>query len=80
MKGRFYESYVSLYDDNNDNDLFDNASDDYVESNTFGIDAGAMYKLGNTITLALSGEILIPQNLISHPEVNIKSTHRQEVG
>ncbi|MBZ4643982.1 MAG: hypothetical protein JG767_1591 [Deferribacteraceae bacterium] len=58
MKGRYYESYVSLYDDNNDNDLFDNASDDYVESNTFGIDAGAMYKLGNTITLGIVGRNL----------------------
>ncbi|UOD34311.1 conjugal transfer protein TraF [Deferribacteraceae bacterium V6Fe1] len=58
MKGRYYESYVSLYDDNNDNDLFDNAKDDYAESNTFGIDAGAMYKLGNMVTLGIVGRNL----------------------
>lgn len=58
MKGRYYESYVSLYDDENDNDLFDKAKDDYEESNTFGIDAGAMYKLGNTVTLGVVGRNL----------------------
>ncbi|KAA0258943.1 hypothetical protein FHQ18_03065 [Deferribacter autotrophicus] len=58
MKGRYYESYVSLYDDNNDNDLFDNAKDDYEESTTFGVDLGAMYKIGNTITLGIVGRNL----------------------
>ncbi|MGA1845570.1 conjugal transfer protein TraF [Deferribacter abyssi] len=58
MKGRYYESYVSLYDNNNDNDLFDKAKDNYEESTTFGVDLGAMYKIGNTITLGIVGRNL----------------------
>lgn len=58
MKGRYYETYVSLYDDNNDDDLFEKAKDDYEESNTFGIDAGAMYKLGNIVTFGVVGKNL----------------------
>ncbi|BAI80965.1 conserved hypothetical protein [Deferribacter desulfuricans SSM1] len=58
MKGRYYQTYVSLYDDDNDNDLFEKADEDYTESNAFGLDLGIMFKPNNLITLGIVGKNL----------------------
>lgn len=57
MQGRYYKTTISLLDEDNDK-VFDDAMDNYVESQTFGVDLGLLFKPGHKFSAGLVGRNL----------------------